>query len=95
MLKDAEQLVYEMGTNASFKDNRFFKTFSNVMYGENKELENIMVSADTTALGLILSLYLENGNFTKTEEFLKLILEAGSGLSVVSQLVNSFIREGM
>lgn len=94
MLKDAEQLVYEMGTNASFKDNRFFKTFSNFMYGENKELENIMVSADTTALGLILSLYLENGNFTKTEEFLKLILEAGSGLSVVSQLVNSFIREG-
>jgi hypothetical protein len=95
MLKDAEQLVYEMGTNASFKDNRFFKTFSNVMYGANKELENIMVSADTTALGLILSLYLENGNFNKTEEFLKLILEAGSGLSVVSQLVNSFIREGM
>ncbi|KAG6738543.1 hypothetical protein POTOM_058163 [Populus tomentosa] len=94
MLKDAEQLVYEMGTNASFKDNRFFKTFSNVMYGENKELENIMVSADTTALGLILSLYLENGTFNKTEEFLKLILEAGSGLSVVSQLVNSSIREG-
>uniref|UniRef100_A0A6N2KM93 PROP1-like PPR domain-containing protein n=1 Tax=Salix viminalis TaxID=40686 RepID=A0A6N2KM93_SALVM len=94
MLKDAEQLVYEMGTNASFKDNRFFKTFSKVMYGENKELENIMVFADTMALGLILSLYLENGNFTKTEEFLKLILEAGSGLSMVSQLVNNFIREG-
>ncbi|XP_021648830.2 pentatricopeptide repeat-containing protein At5g27270 isoform X3 [Hevea brasiliensis] len=96
MLRDAEQLTKEMGTNKSFKDCSFFQTFFKIMHGENKECKHFLVfdQPDTMAFGLIFTLYLRHGSFSKMEEILKLLLETAGGLSTLNQLVSSFIREG-
>lgn len=99
MATAAEQLMEEMGENVSFKDNYFFQTFFKTMHGgslRTQSEDKLLASSqpDHMALGLMLSLYLADGNFSKTEEILKLLLEVAGGSSVVSQLISNFVREG-
>ncbi|KAF5730779.1 pentatricopeptide repeat-containing protein [Tripterygium wilfordii] len=100
MLKDAEQLIGEMATNRSFKGNNFILTLHEVVGGQNSQHsdseENPEASSelDTTALAVMLRLHLADGKTTKTGDILKLLLETSGGLSVVTQLVSRFTREG-
>lgn len=101
MVTDAEQLVEEMGKNGSLKDSKFIQTFSKILHGgctENAEFGDKFVASnqlDLMALGLMLSLYLTDDNFSKREKILKLLLHTAGGSSVVSQLICKFIRDGM
>ena len=99
MLRDIEQLVKEMGTDQSFKDNRFILTCFRIMCNHmgDEQLDKKVLAfdhPDTTALELMLNLYLADENLMKTEEILKSLLETAGGLSIVGQLINKFIREG-
>ncbi|KAH7571495.1 hypothetical protein JRO89_XS04G0062300 [Xanthoceras sorbifolium] len=100
MLIAAKQLTEEMGKNGSFKDNKFIQTFSITMHGEYIDHEQngdkLVASSklDSMALGMMLNLYLIDGNFSKMEEILKLLLETAGGSSVVSQVISNFIRKG-
>ncbi|KAH0978665.1 hypothetical protein GBA52_005842 [Prunus armeniaca] len=94
MLRDAEKFVEELGTNGLYQDSRFIQTISWAMY-EHKEGKFLTFDQhDTVALGLVLSLYLADGNISETEKVLASLLEASSGLSIASQLIKNFIREG-
>ncbi|KAJ0013195.1 hypothetical protein Pint_21079 [Pistacia integerrima] len=99
MARAAEKLTEEMGENVSFKDNYFFLTFFKTMHGGflGAQSGDKLLAAnqlDYTALGLMLSLYLTDGDFSKTEEILKLLLEAAGGSSAVNQLISNFVRAG-
>ncbi|XP_050222536.1 pentatricopeptide repeat-containing protein At5g27270 isoform X1 [Mercurialis annua] len=96
ILSDVEQLTKEMSTNELLKDSRFFLTFFQIIYGEDKESKNFLAFGqfDTLTLRYILTLYLRHGNSSKIEEIMKLLLGTGGGLSVVNQLTRNFIREG-
>ncbi|BBG98487.1 Tetratricopeptide repeat-like superfamily protein [Prunus dulcis] len=84
MLRDAEKFVEELGTNGLYQDSRFIQTISWAMY-ERKEGKFLTFDQhDTVALGLVLSLYLADGNISETEKVLASLLEASSGLSIVS-----------
>lgn len=97
MLRDAEQLIDELSTSESYKDNKFIQTFSMAMNGESWRPEDALEPLDpcgTMAFGMMLSLYLAYGNTSRTEEKLKLLLKTANGLTVASQLVINFIKEG-
>ncbi|CAB4302184.1 unnamed protein product [Prunus armeniaca] len=84
MLRDAEKFVEELGTNGLYQDSRFIQTISWAMY-EHKEGKFLTFDQhDTVALGLVLSLYLADGNISETEKVLASLLEASSGLSIAS-----------
>lgn len=92
MLRDVEQLIEQMGTDISCKDNRFIQTcFMTVC---NHRGDEQLHEKDLAALVLMLNLYVADGNFNKTEEILRLMLETAGGLSCVNQLISNFIRQG-
>jgi len=104
MLPEAEQLTYQMVTNESLRSDKFFKTFYWILceHKGDAQSDDELVAIepinkfDTTALGLMLSLFLTNDNFSKTKLLLKLLLGYASGGSkVVSQLIMNLSKEGM
>ncbi|KAK6232529.1 hypothetical protein SCA6_002602 [Theobroma cacao] len=99
MLEEIEQLTKEMGTNDSYKDNKFIQTFFRAMCGEYMGNQKVKVNVgsnqlDTTALGCLLRLYLECKDFGKMEEILKLLLETANSMSVLTQLASNLMKEG-
>ncbi|KAM7504970.1 hypothetical protein LguiB_003874 [Lonicera macranthoides] len=101
MLREAEQLMEELSISRSFKDNKFIQTFSMAMHGEFRrrlaEAGDAFEPLDhpgAMAFGLVIGLYLADGNASKIEEKLKLLLKTPNGLSVASQLVIKFVKEG-
>ncbi|XP_057970722.1 pentatricopeptide repeat-containing protein At5g27270 isoform X2 [Malania oleifera] len=99
MLRDAEQLIEEMSANGSFTDSKFIQTCFAAMHGEFVRLDKDEDTYETDqpitiAFQLMLSLYLSAGNTNKAEEVLKWSLRMTDGLSVASQLIRKFIREG-
>ncbi|PQM41223.1 pentatricopeptide repeat-containing protein [Prunus yedoensis var. nudiflora] len=78
MLRDAEKFVEELGANGLYQDSRFIQTISWAMC-EHKEGKFVTFDQhDTVALGLVLSLYLTDGNISETEKVLASLLEASS-----------------
>ncbi|PON62426.1 Tetratricopeptide-like helical domain containing protein [Trema orientale] len=99
MLKDAEQLIQEMGTNETFKNSKFIQTvFSSVCkHRGDEQLEGKLLAfdqPDTVAIGIVIDMYLADGNVRETEKVLAVLLENAGGASSASQLVSNFIREG-
>ncbi|KAJ8751951.1 hypothetical protein K2173_000697 [Erythroxylum novogranatense] len=96
MIRDAEDLIQEMGTNECYKDNRFIQALFKFMHGDSKQWETFLFfnQHETMALELLLSLYLQVGNFTRMEEILQLLLKCSSGFSLLSQLISRLIRKG-
>ncbi|XP_004309071.1 PREDICTED: pentatricopeptide repeat-containing protein At5g27270 [Fragaria vesca subsp. vesca] len=99
MLGDTEQLINELSTSRLFKDSRFVQTISRAIY-EHKDDQQpkgklvTFFQPDTTALGLVLSLYLANGNMSKIQRAVALLLETSGGLSTASQIIRNIIRDG-
>lgn len=102
MLLEAEQLTNQMIKNEYFKNNKFFQTFYWVLCECKGDTQSdIRIEAiepidklDTTALGLMLSSFLTNGNFSKTKMLLKLLLGYAGGSKIVSQLIISLTKDG-
>ncbi|KAK2972854.1 hypothetical protein RJ640_028382 [Escallonia rubra] len=98
MRQDAEQLIEELAASGVFKESKFVKTFSMAMHGDfRRPAEDTIEPMDhqsVMALRLVLSLYLADGNGSKMEENVKLLLKTASGVSVASQLISKFVREG-
>ncbi|CAJ1938762.1 unnamed protein product [Sphenostylis stenocarpa] len=103
MLFEAEQFTNQMVTNESIRSDKFLMTFYWILCEHkggaqsNDELVAIepIDKFDATALGLMLSLYLTNDNFSKTKILLKLLLGyAAGGSKVVSQLIINLSKEG-
>ncbi|KAG2409583.1 Pentatricopeptide repeat-containing protein [Vigna angularis] len=103
MLPEAEQFTNQMVENESFQSDKFFKTFYWILYEHkgdaqsNDELVAIepIDKLDATALGLMLSLFLTNDNFSGTKLLLKLLLGyAAGGSKVVCQLIINLCKEG-
>lgn len=99
MPREAEQLIEELSTSESFKDNKFLQMISRAMNREAMgpaETEVALKSLDqpgAMAFGLVLTLCMIDGNDSETEQTLKLMLKHANGLSVASQLVGKFIKE--
>ncbi|KAB2598903.1 pentatricopeptide repeat-containing protein [Pyrus ussuriensis x Pyrus communis] len=94
MLRDAEQFVEELDTRGLCQDGRFVQTISSVMC-EHKEGKFVTFDQpDTVALGLVLGLYLTDGDISKTEKVLESLPVTSVGLSIASQLIKNIIREG-
>ncbi|KAL5568239.1 hypothetical protein UlMin_024814 [Ulmus minor] len=99
MLRDAEELIEEMGTKELFKDNRFVQTIFRAMCKRrgDGQLEGKLMAfnqPDTLAIGLVISMYVADGNPNETEKALAVLLKTADGLSIARQLVSNFIKEG-
>lgn len=99
MLRDVKQLIEEIGTTDSLKDNRFVKTIFRAFHGQKGEKQlhgkaEEFYQPDTVALGLVISMHLADGNIDETNKFLVLLLETGGNLFTATQLVSNFIKEG-
>ncbi|KAL2615979.1 hypothetical protein AAZV13_08G097600 [Glycine max] len=103
MLPEAEQLTNQMVKTEYFKNDKFFMTFYWILCEHKGDMESDdeLVAIEpidkfnATALGLMLSLYLANGNFNKTKILLKLLLGyAAGGSKIVSQLIINLSKEG-
>ena len=99
MLKDAEQLIDDLNTIESFRNNKFIQTISLVMHGESvlpdgDDSFEPLDAHGTMAFGMMLSLYMADGNGSGIEEKLKFLLNTPNGLTVASQLIINFIKEG-
>ncbi|KAK7247030.1 hypothetical protein RIF29_41906 [Crotalaria pallida] len=102
MLLEAEQLACRMVKNEYLKNYKFVQTFYWVLCECKEDVQSddkllaieSIDKLDTTALGLMLSSYLTNGNFSKTEMLLKLLMGYTGGSKIVSQLITSLTKEG-
>ncbi|XP_062119748.1 pentatricopeptide repeat-containing protein At5g27270 isoform X1 [Humulus lupulus] len=98
MLTDVKQLVEEMGMSEPLKSNKFIQTVSSVCKHKGDDQFDGKLLAfdqpDTVALGLVLDMYMADGNARETKKVLAGLLESPDGVSVASQLVSNFIREG-
>lgn len=99
MLKDAEQLIEEMGTNELFQSNRFVQTIFRSMHkhGADEQLEGKLTAfdqPDIVALQLVIDIYMADSNVDETEKVLAELLKISDGISIANQLVTSFVREG-
>ncbi|XP_010494030.1 PREDICTED: pentatricopeptide repeat-containing protein At5g27270 isoform X1 [Camelina sativa] len=99
MVSEAIELVEKMSRESEVKDNRFVQTLAEAMHIErNKQVKHeavINVSRlDLTALGLLLTLRLKEGNLNETEAILKLMFTTDHGSLAVNRVIISFVREG-
>ncbi|CAL0329703.1 unnamed protein product [Lupinus luteus] len=102
MLLEAEQLTNRMVKNESLRKYKFVQTFYWILCQCKEDVQSDdellaiepIDKLDTTALGLMLSLYLTDGNFGKTEMLLKLLLGYTGGSKIVSQLITSLTKKG-
>lgn len=96
MQRDVEQLIGDKQTKHLVGNSRYFQSFFMAMQGKMRDHQNFMASNQVNSLAIvhILTLHLADGNTSKIEEILKLLLKNGSGLSVVNEIVGNFIRGG-
>lgn len=99
MVKDAVQLIREFSSNKKFEDSVFTQTFSVAIHGNDRFTAAGIASKPldqpgAMAFELALILYIADGNTTKAEETLNLLLKTANGLSVASQLIRKFTKEG-
>ncbi|XP_061363763.1 pentatricopeptide repeat-containing protein At5g27270 [Gastrolobium bilobum] len=102
MLLEAEQLTNQMVKNETFINYKFFQTFYWILceHRGDTQSDNKLVAIepidklDIRALGLMLSIYLTNGNLSKTNIILKLLLGCSGGSNIVRQLVISLAKNG-
>ncbi|KAF6135857.1 hypothetical protein GIB67_028176 [Kingdonia uniflora] len=100
MLKDAEELIEEIGNTKFVKDSKFIQTFFMAMHKASGRPVNDALTLksleqpDTTALEMLLTLYVADGDLSKTVQTLKTMLQISGGLAVASQLISKFTREG-
>lgn len=103
MLSEAEQLTNKMVMNESFKNRKFFQTFYWILCEQKGDAQSDdklvsiehMDKLDTTALGMMLSLYLTNDIISKTKILLKLLLGCAGGSKIVSQFIVSLTKDGI
>ncbi|KAK1273246.1 Pentatricopeptide repeat-containing protein [Acorus gramineus] len=99
MISDAEKLVEEM-ENVGLNVDKFIKTSLMAMYAQSgglkraEDLFTTLEKPDSTALSVMICLYLSTESDVDTKRTLELLLETSRGLSVASQLINKFAREG-
>ncbi|EXB29163.1 hypothetical protein L484_019688 [Morus notabilis] len=84
MLKDAEQLIGEMGTNELFKSNRFVQTIFRSLRAHrgDEQLEAKLTNfdqPDIAALQLVIHMYMADGNIDETEKVLAEVLKISDG----------------
>ncbi|KAL1323354.1 hypothetical protein HN51_033690 [Arachis hypogaea] len=102
MMLEAEQLTNQMFKNDLFKYSSFVQTIYCILFqqkGDEQSDDKLVASGpidkhDVTALGLVLNLYLSNGNFSKIGTLLKLLQEYPGGSKIVSQLTISLAKDG-
>lgn len=100
MIREAEQFIEDVCGNESLENSSFIQTVSLILRAEDGKVEKKEGSLrapgllNTSALELMLRLYLANGSNIKTRYTLELLLESADGLSVTNQLICKFIREG-
>ncbi|XP_078438112.1 tetratricopeptide repeat (TPR)-like superfamily protein isoform X1 [Wolffia australiana] len=98
-LEKAEGVLEEM-EGKGYSLDKYAKTSLMSMYGESgavKKAETLFSSLgqqDIVARGVMLSLYLENGDIKSSKQVLKSLVETSEGLSLASQLLSKFSREG-
>jgi pentatricopeptide repeat protein len=103
MLLEAEHLTNQMVKNESFKNCKFFQTFYWILceHKEDVQIDDKLVTIkatdklDTTALGMMLRVYLTNNNFSKTRMLLKLLLGCAGGSKVVNHFVMCLTKDGI
>lgn len=102
MLPEAEQLTNQMVTNESLKICKFFQTFYWILceHKGDVKIDDKLVTIksteklDTTALGMMLRVYLTNNDFSKTKILLKLLLGCAGGSKLVSHFIISLTKDG-
>ncbi|KAJ8554189.1 hypothetical protein K7X08_024867 [Anisodus acutangulus] len=99
MVRDAVQLIREFSASKTFEDSVWIQTFSVDIHGNDRFTATEIASKPldqpgAMAFELARILFIADGNTMKAEETLKLLLKTANGLSVVSQLIRKFIKEG-
>ncbi|CAL5214059.1 unnamed protein product [Lathyrus oleraceus] len=102
MLPEAEQLTNQMVKHESLKNCKFFQTFYWILceHKEDVQIDDKLVTTkptdklDTTALGMMLRVYLTNNNFSKTKMLLKLLLGCAGGSNIVCHFIISLTKDG-
>ncbi|XP_045821273.1 pentatricopeptide repeat-containing protein At5g27270 isoform X1 [Trifolium pratense] len=102
MLLEAKHLTNQMVKNESFKNCKFFQTFYWILceHKEDVQIDDKLVTIkptdklDTTALGMMLQVYLTNNNVSKTRMLVKLLLGCAGGSKIVNQLITSLTKDG-
>ncbi|KAJ1407323.1 Tetratricopeptide-like helical domain superfamily [Sesbania bispinosa] len=102
MLLEAKQLTNQMVKNESLKTYKFFHTFYWALCEQKGDLQSNdklvtlepIDKLDSTAVRLMLSLYLTNDNFSKINILLKLLLGYAGGSKIVSQFIISLTKNG-
>ncbi|KAF3663821.1 Pentatricopeptide repeat-containing protein [Capsicum annuum] len=99
MVRAAVQLIQEFSASKTFEESVFAETFSLAIHGNDRfnatEIaSNPLNQPGAIAFELALILFIADGNTLKAEETLKLLLKTANGLSVASQLIRKFTKEG-
>ncbi|KAL5053887.1 hypothetical protein RYX36_034569 [Vicia faba] len=102
MVPEAEQLTNQMVKHESLKNCKFFQTFYWILceHKEDVQIDDKLVTMkstdklDTTALGMMLRVYLTNNNFSKTKMLLKLLLGCAGGSNIVCHIIISLTKDG-
>lgn len=99
MVRDAVQLIREFSASKTFEDSVFTQTFSVAIQGNDRFNATEIASKPLDQQGamafeLALILFIADGSTMKAEETLKLLLNSANGLSVASQLIRKFTKEG-
>jgi hypothetical protein len=103
MRLEAEHVTNQMVKHESFKNCKFFQTFYWILceHKEDVQIDDKLVTIkatdklDTTALGMMLRVYLTNNNFSKTRMLLKLLLGCAGGSKVVNHFVMCLTKDGI
>ncbi|CAI9087046.1 OLC1v1021012C4 [Oldenlandia corymbosa var. corymbosa] len=98
MLTEAVKLTEELSRIEPFEKSTFVQTFLLAVQDGRREAEIISSlpseKINLLALELILDLYIETKDFVEAERIFKLLLGTSNGLSVASQLITKFCKQG-
>ncbi|KAK9144218.1 hypothetical protein Sjap_004121 [Stephania japonica] len=100
MVREVEELLEEVSGFPLVKGSKFMQTSLMTVIGGSREIVKAVDALeelgqpDTEALKMLIVLYLVDGNSSKTEQGVKFLLQVTGGLSLVSQIICKFIREG-
>ncbi|XP_076959962.1 pentatricopeptide repeat-containing protein At5g27270-like [Bidens hawaiensis] len=94
MLNEADRMIHELNENKLFEeDDKFIQTVLMGTLGEFTGLKE--ADSDPMAFKLLLTLYTAPETANKMEKTVNFLLKTSNGLLVASQLVISFMKEGL
>lgn len=98
MLRDAKQLIDELGSAEPFQKSTFLQTLSLAINGsraaEAEASSETFDIPDLLALEMIVVLCLKNKSSIDAEKTITLLLKSSNGLLVASRLISKFCKEG-